>query len=1219
MTDAPVKVFVSYSHKDPQYLADESLLGFLKGLGPEENVEFWTDERIAGGSDWNDEIRKRLDSSDIAVVLVSQAFLDSPYCQEVEMESFLGSCRQRGMVIFPIILSPCEWERHAWLATRQFIPSGNETIEEHYADPGKQKRLFLRIRKELREMIRQIRDVRQSQAAAAASPRPPALAEKRQITLLCCELVPREPTGEPLDPEDLAEVRHELTPEFVKASSSTFEKYRGQLLSGGSAPLVCFGYPEVHEDDSLRAVRAGLELQARMKALSARFELELGVALTARIAVHSGTAVLSADRATEDIESSDVGTIVTRLKGEAEPGAVTMTSATRQLVAEFFDVEPAGSFRAGSGAQAIECHRVTADRGFESRFEAVASRGLTPLVGRQKELDLILDQWSGAKRGDGAVVMLSSEAGVGKSRLLSAVHEHVRTEKHNWMTWRCSPYHTDSALHPVIAAFREWAHIAPEDDGERQLARLREALKPAGSAAEELAAILAPALGVPHPAPITAESPQEQKALTMQACAAVVEQLAVHGPAVLVVEDLHWVDPSTSDLLDLVIEQSAGLQLLLLLAYRPEFTPPAGWMSHANVSQIALGKLDRAEVDRMIAYLAGGKALPARLADEIFAKTEGFPLFVEDLTHMVIESDLLVERDGAYELAGPFESLTIPATLYESVMARLARLETAKHVAQIGATIGREFVYDMLRAVASVEDDALKRDLDRLVGAGLLFRRGLMSRAKYIFKHALVQEALHESLLRKQRKQYHRIVADVLEQKFPQVAADEPELVARHLAEAEEFEKSARYYFAAAQKALPKSANLEVLSHTAKALDLLQRLPASPERAELEVDLRCVRGGALVASRGWASPEVRDCFLRARDLCDDVPNSPRLLQVLKGLWFFNLTGGTLDEACALGEEMLAAAQREQNKMMELEAIQSLCAAHFWRGHPSTARDYGYKALEVYDPALHHLEHVTVFGEDPGASIYTYLAMSLAVLGLEEQAVRINGLALDALDVYTQLHSRCFLMAGVLFTNLQMRNAERVMEISEKLLAIATEHHFPAWVGIAVPMRGWAMTALGQVDEGIDLIKRGREGWRAIGGRLHASQWPALLAETYIGRKEYDEAASWLTVGLDDAAQCADRYYFSELWRLYGELALLRDGDEEKAEASFAESATVAASQQALALELRTAVSLGELRLRQGRKGEARSVVEGVIVRFTEGAESWDMRRATEFLQRLTAP
>ncbi|MEA2462821.1 MAG: hypothetical protein QOJ98_568, partial [Acidobacteriota bacterium] len=416
--DDVVRVFVSYSHKDPSYLADNSLLGFLKGLAAEEGVEFWTDERITAGSFWNDEIRARLATSDIALVLVSQAFLDSPYCTQIEIESFLDSCRKRGMLMFPVVLSPCEWERHKWLATRQFLPAGGETIEEHYTEPGKQKRLFLRIRNELRQAVQ---SVRQARAAVAAPPETvePSFAEKRQVTFLRCDLLPREPDGSPLDPGDASEVLHELMPEYDKVTTKLFAKYNGHVVgtsTGGT--LVCFGYPDVAEDDSRRAVRAGLELVTRIATLSTRFEAELGVALATRVAVHTGTVVTTREHADEDLSRGDAPMATMYLQQEATPGSVVITASTLRLVEPFFEVEPAGSIRVPGAAAPLVYSRIVADKGFETRFEAAASHTLTPIVGREKEMDLLLDRWQSARRGSGGVVMLCAEAGVGKSRLL---------------------------------------------------------------------------------------------------------------------------------------------------------------------------------------------------------------------------------------------------------------------------------------------------------------------------------------------------------------------------------------------------------------------------------------------------------------------------------------------------------------------------------------------------------------------------------------------------------------------------------------------------------------------------------------------------------------------------------------------------------------------------------------------------------------------------------
>ncbi len=1211
-----VRVFVSYSHKDPAYLRDDSLLGFLKGLSGEAGVEFWTDERITASSLWNDEIRSQLERCDIALVLVSQSFLDSPFCTQIEIGSFLSSCRKRGLVIFPVVLSPCEWERHEWLATRQFLPGGNETIEEHYTDPGKQKRLFLRVRKELRQAVESVRQARAAAAAAVPVVQTSSFAEKRQVTFLRCDLLPREPDGSPLDPGDAAEVLHELMPEFDKASRELFAQYHGHVAdTGAGGTLVCFGYPEVAEDDSRRAVRAGLELVTRIAALSTRFEAEMGVALTTRVAVHTGMVVTTQDHPEDDLARGDAAIKAMVLQREALPNSVVISSSTSRLVEPFFEIAKAGSIRVPGSPTPLEYSQVLADKGFETRFQATASRALTEIVGRDREMDLLLDRWNSAREGSGGVVILIAEAGLGKSRLLKQVRTRVPADSYDWWEWHCSPYHGDSVLHPVIEGLKDSLGITHDTSDLEKLERLRRALGTFNQAGQDLMPMMASLLSLQMSSAPATSSPQEQKQQTLEALAAYVELMAIRRPVVLVVEDLHWVDPTTSELLDLIVEYAPGLPLLVLLTFRPEYKPPARWMALESVSQLALAKLGRSDVEQMVLHLTGGKVLPPAVLDEIYAKTDGFPLFVEDLTRMVIESDLLHERNGVYELVGPFQSLSIPDTLYETIMARLARLATAKPVAQLGATLGREFVYEMLRAVAPLDDERLKHELDRLVGAGLLYRRGLLSRAKYIFKHALVQEALHESLLKRQRKQYHKLVAEVLEEKFPDVVRNEPELVARHFAEADGYEKAAGYYLAAAQRAQASSANPEVLGHVSNALTMLEHLDDDDARAARELELRCAQGNAMVAMRGWASAETGNSWRRARELCERVPGAPQLKPVLKGLYLYNLVSGRTLDAVASAHEMDRKAAESGDPLYKVESLAALCQTYFWAGRYTEAKEFGLQGLELYDAATQHLEHVSRFAEDPGATLYTFVSMSLAVLGLEDQAERFIGQALVDYDIYTHVHSRCYLLAGTMFAKLQMRKPDEVMELSAKLMALATEHRFPGWLGLATPMRGWAMTTLGQVDEGIAMIQAGRKGWRDTGGRTHSSQWPALIAESYLATGRFDDAAAWLETGYADANATSEDYYRSELARLQGELAVLTGRPEAEAEEAFLRSLDIARRQAALAFELRTEVSYCEM-LRQKNRDAARARLEAVMGRFTEGFESWDMRRARGLMERL---
>jgi class 3 adenylate cyclase/tetratricopeptide (TPR) repeat protein len=1210
----PVRIFVSYSHRDPAYLGDDSLLGFLKGLEHDEQVEFWTDERIEAGTFWNDQIRQRLLSSDIALVLVSQAFLDSPYCSSTELSTFLERCRDEGLIIFPIVLSPCEWERHEWLATRQFLPGGNETIEEHYVDPGRRKRLYLRIRQELRSAVSRAREARQSAAAKAAPAAP--LPERRQLTVLQCELIPTEPSGDPIAGDELPEIVHELYREFQKTCAQVFTPFEGQIKPSWSGVTVRFGYPVAHEDDSRRAVRAGLALIEALGTQNARFERELGVRLAVRVGVHTGIVIAGTTHQAEDtFAGSRVLTDGVRMHHVAPINSVVVSEATYKLVRDFFEMEEVTSIPLGTSRELAHVYRVNRDTGFQSRLDAVAAGWrLTALTGREKELDLLVARWNEARRGSGQVVLLCAEAGVGKSRLVAELKSRTADQKRVWNEFRCSSYHENSALYPLMMAFELWLGLEPGDSDETKLRRLESHLAPIGSPLEEVVPSVAALLSIPceHKYGASPQTVRHQTRLTLDVLAQLVIDAATATPMLLVVEDLHWVDPSTEEFLDILVEQAATLPLLLLFTFHPEYAPPASWLSRQYTSQMALDRLDRDNVLNMILAITGGKPLPAEIVREIVRKTDGSPLFVEDLTRMVIESDLLVENEDCYAMAGPFQSLKIPATLQETLMARMAKLATAKPVAQVAATIGREFDFEMLRDVGGFEEQMLREELNRLVSAGLLYRRGLLSRARYIFKHALVQEALQQSLLKRQRRNIHKLVAATLESKSGDVAGTQPELVAYHYEEAGETMKAVEYWQRGAERAMARSANREALAHVRRATEQLLLLPEDEQRWTTELALRGIEGPALLALKGWTVPELVVCNQRARELCRLLPRTQKLFGVLRGMWTSHLVGARLTEALAIANELFEMATAANDEDFLLEARGALCDTLFWLGRPADSLEQGRLGLGLYDVDRHHVSHSVAYGEDPAAMFYTYSALSLALLGKPQESLDLTRTSIDLLDRFTHIHSRAFLLFGIAWGFIQLRDARNAGVYSQKLIDISIENDFGAWLPIGEVMKGWSMATKHGLDKGVALMKHGRLQWHATGGGTKSCFYPALLADLHFRAGALDDALEWVVAGFQAAAACDDRYYFPELHRVNGDVFAAL-GRHQVAMAAYDDAVKIAREQKAKLLELRAVTGLAKLQIARGGSDSAVANLAALLEELSGNDELPDVAEASAVL------
>ena len=639
-------------------------------------------------------------------------------------------------------------------------------------------------------------------------------AERRQLTVLFCDLVDSTVLASQLDPEELREV--------VRAYQATCAKviarFEGQIAQYlGDGLLVYFGYPLAHEDDAQRAVRTGLGIVEAMGPLNARLEREHGVQLAVRLGIHTGQVVvgeIGGGAKHEQLALGETPNIAARLQGLAAPNTLVISAATFHLLSGFFACQSLGTHHLKGVAQPLEVNQVLYESMARSRLEAAGRTSLTPLVGREQEVGLLRERWAQVKDGLGQVVLLSGEAGIGKSRLVQGLTEQVATEPQAWLTpCQCSPYHQNSALYPMIELLeRVVVHFEREETPQQKLNKLEGFLVQYGLPLAEGVPLLAALLSLPlntDYAPL-ALSPTQQKQQTLHAMLTILLKIAAQQPVLFVMEDLHWIDPSTLELLTLLVDQGPTARILALFTCRPDFSPP--WTGRAHLTQMTLNRLPRRQAAELTGRVAHGKALPPEVVEQVVAKTDGVPLFVEELTKMVLESGLLQEWEEHYALTGPLPPLAIPTTLHDSLMARLDRLASVKALAQLGATLGREFTYDLLQAVSLWDGDTLQRGLQQLVAAEFLYQRGVPPQATYVFKHALIQDAAYQSLLRSTRQHYHQRIAQALEAQFPALVETQPELVAQHYTAAGCTQQAVVYWQRAGQHASDRSAHLEAIS-----------------------------------------------------------------------------------------------------------------------------------------------------------------------------------------------------------------------------------------------------------------------------------------------------------------------------------------------------------------------------------------------------------------------
>jgi class 3 adenylate cyclase len=742
-------------------------------------------------------------------------------------------------------------------------------------------------------------------------PKPPAAgrdrpeAERRQLTVLFCDMVDSTALAERLDPEDLREVIRA----YQQTCAEVIQRFEGHIAQYlGDGLLVYFGYPRAHEDDAQRAVRAGLEMVEAIRPLNTRLEREQAIHLAIRVGIHTGVVVVGeiggGDRR-EQLALGETPNVAARIQGLAAPNAVVISAATHRLVGRYFACEDVGSPLLKGVSQPIALYQVLQDNGAQSRLEVTAPGGLPPLIGREAEAALLLECWAQSKDGAGQVVFLSGEPGIGKSRLVELLRERVGREGRPCLTFRCSPYHTNSALYPLIEHLRRLLQLHREDTPEGKLAKLDEGLRSYRFADEKVVSLLARLLSVLVPEgyyPPLNLSPQQQKQQTAEALTAWLIEEAGRQPVLVVYEDLHWADPSSLEVLSLLINEVTTARMLMLLTFRPEFRPP--WTPHSHITHLTLTRFTRPEVERMIAQVMHGKILPVEVIRQVMTKTDGVPLFIEELLKMILESGLLREEDGHYQLTGPLPPLAIPSTLQDSLTARLDRLAAVRDIAQLGAALGREFSYELIHAVALLDERTLQHGLAALVDAELIYQRGLVPQATYVFKHALIRDAAYQSLLKSTRQLYHQQIARVLEARFPEIKETQPELLAHHYTEAGLQIQAIAYWQQAGQYAIQRSAHVEAIAHLTRGLELLAMLPDTPDRAQEELTCQLALGTSLLATKGHAAPEVERAYARARRLCQRMGDTPQLLMALQGLFSFYLGKAEFQTTRDLGEELL---------------------------------------------------------------------------------------------------------------------------------------------------------------------------------------------------------------------------------------------------------------------------------------------------------------------------
>jgi class 3 adenylate cyclase/predicted ATPase len=1033
-------------------------------------------------------------------------------------------------------------------------------------------------------------------AARVAEP----VGERRHVTVMFCDLVGSTSIAAALDAEDW----RDLVGAYLDAASAAVTEMGGHVAKKlGDGLMALFGYPVAQENDAERAARAALSIQRSLDDINRKNAGSGKPALNARIGIETGPVVV--DAAGEIY--GDAPNTAARLQALAEPGSVVVTAQVQRQIAGLFVAEERGIHQLRGVPEPLTLFRLVRASGGGRR---AGQRHLTPLVGREEEIAMLMRRWERARRGEGHLVVIVGEPGIGKSRLINEFHARLRDTPHTWVEWSCSQLLQNTALHPIV----EWGRQrfgGTDVPDEKRLADLESSLAQVKLDPMENASLLAPLLDIPLSAERTSTlTPEELRRRQLAALTNWVIAGARAQPIVLALEDLHWADPTTLDVLRGIAERGALAPLLMLITARPEFRPPWGARSHH--STISLVPLDRQQVWQMVGELAARHALPKEMIEGVTERTGGVPLFVEEVTRLLLERG---EHGGIQ---------TIPPTLQQSLMARLDRLGTAREVAQIGSVIGRDFSYGLMRAVADMEDVILQQALDRLAEADVLLVQGLPPESDYRFKHALIQDAAYENLLKSRRQVLHRHIAEILRAQFAASAAAEPELLAHHFTQAGQIEVAIEWWAKAGQRSLGRSALVEAAAQFTRALDQIATVPATPGLRRVQIKLQIALANALMHTKGYAAPESREAVEQAHLLIEQLealgePPEDRLLlfSVLYGFFVGSFVGFDADLSLKFATQFLTLAEKQGATAPLMMGHRLTGCALVHGGDIAKGRAHLDRAIELYDPAEHR-ELATRFGQDVRVAAWGYRALTLWLLGHPQSALTDAGNAIkDARDT-SHAATLMYALTCTSLTHIACGNYESVRMQSDEAIALAeAKGGAPFWKARAMIERGCLSAFTGQPAHAVQVITSEIGSYRSTGATLYMPWNLSSLASAHADLGQLDDAWRCVREAMTMIETAKERVWEAEVHRVAGQIALKStEPDQTKAQSYFERALAVARQQQAKSWELRAAMSLARLWRDQGKVRPARELLAPVYGWFTEGFDTRDLKEAKALLDIL---
>ena len=1073
-----------------------------------------------------------------------------------------------------------------------------------------------------RKMLRAIAELNGGETkpsfATPVTPQPHDTAERRQVTVMFSDLVGSTALSARMDAEDL----REIISAYQKCVAETVRRFSGFVAKYmGDGVLIYFGYPEAHEDDAERAVRAGLELIAAVSALKAPEPLKIRIGIATGMVVVGD--LIGSGEAQERGIVGETPNLAARLQGIAEPNMVVIAEGTRRLLGDLFELEDLGAKDLKGIAGPVRAWTALRPASVEGRFEALHGTGLTDLVGREEELELLLRRWSRAKNGEGQVVLLSGEPGIGKSRLTAALLERLAAEQHARRRYFCSPQHTDSAFYPIISQMERAARFLHDDTPTAKLDKL-DAMLARNSTSKQDAALFADLLSLSNDGrhPTLELPPQQRRERTLEALTEQLVGLASQQPVLMIFEDVHWIDPTSLETLSQTVDRIKTLPVLLVVTFRPEFDAP--WMGQSRVTSVTLNRLGERDVASMIDRVVGNKMLPPNIRQDIIERTDGVPLFVEEMTKAVLEAGGEGAAAEAVSMV-PSPALAVPASLHASLMARLDRLGSTKEIAQIGSVIGREFSHALLAAVACKSESDLQSALDRLIEAGLLFRQGVPPHASYLFKHALVQDAAYGTLLREPRRALHARIAETLETHFSEIAENQPELLARHCSEAGQIEKAVSFWGKAGQRSLERSALVEAAEQLTPALAQIASLPDTPALRREQINLQVGLMNALMHIKGWSAPETKAATEQARLLIEQAealgePAEDPLLRfsVLWSFWVANFAAFKGDVVSELACDLLTLAEKQGASVPLMIGHRSTGLSLLHTGDIAPCRRHLDRAIALYDPTKHR-PLAARFGGDIEVTILAYRSLASWVLGYPVSAqadaehalskARETGHAVTLMYALTHVSTTHFCCGDYTTANAE----------ANELVALAGEKGSALWRAYGAMRQGFLAAVTDKAADAVQIITSATDTARSAGSTLWTPLNLSHLARAFSVLGKFDEARRCIDEAMTGVETTKERWWEAEINRVAGEIALLSpQPDAATAEEYFERALAIARKQQAKSWELRAAMSMARLWRDQGKREEARELLAPVYGWFTEGFDTLDLKEAQALLGELAS-